>query len=72
MKVTEKAFFVGLISFIVFLGVSLWLTGMMSAMLPGDEYLIIFVQLALLASVVISCTYILVKKINLLLEKKEE
>lgn len=71
MNVSEKAVVIGVISFIVFGFVNLYLGGFINAALGGgDAYFYpVYAGVTMLCSLVVSCTYIIVKKINVLLDE---
>lgn len=78
MKTVIKAIFIGVISFFVCLFGNLLLGGTVGAMIPGGDAFLnsyfrpLYTAVTLLISLVISCTYLIVQKINLLLEKIED
>ena len=78
LKTVLKAIFIGVISFFVCLIGNLLLGAAVDAMIPGgDEFLNsyfhpLYTAITLLISLVISCTYLIVQKINLLLAKIED
>ena len=75
MKTSSKAIIIGIISFVVFLIGNIILGSVVGAIIPGgDDYMHsyfhpLYTAVAILISLVISSTYLIVKKINLLLEK---
>lgn len=78
MKTVLKAIFIGVISFFVCLYGNYMFAGTVEAMIPGGDPLLnsyfrpLYTAVTLLISLVISCSYLIVQKINLLLEKIEE
>ena len=78
MKMVLKAIFIGVISFFVCLFGNLLLGAAVGAMIPGGDAFLnayfhpLYTAVTLLISLVISCTYLIVQKINLLLEKIED
>ena len=75
MKTSSKAIIIGIISFVVFLIGNITLGSVVGAIIPGgDDYMNsyfhpLYTAVTILISLVISSTYLIVKKINLLLEK---
>ena len=75
MKTSSKAIIIGIISFVVFLIGNITLGSIVGAIIPGgDDYMNsyfhpLYTAITILISIVISSTYLIVKKINLLLEK---
>lgn len=75
MKTSSKAIIIGVISFVVFLIGNITLGSIIGEIIPGgDDYMNsyfypLYTAITILISVVVSCTYLIVKKINLLLEK---
>ena len=78
MKMVLKAIFIGVISFFVCLYGNFLFAGTVEAMIPGGDGVVnsyfypLYTAVTLLISLVISCTYLIVQKINLLLEKMED
>ena len=78
MKTSSKAIIIGIISFVVFLIGNIILGSVVGAIIPGgDDYMNsyfhpLYTAVTILISLVISSTYLIVKKINLLLEKMED
>ena len=75
MKTSSKAIIIGIISFVVFLIGNIILGSVVGAIIPGgDDYMNsyfhpLYTAVTILISLVISSTFLIVKKINLLLEK---
>ena len=75
MKTSSKAILIGIISFAVFLIGNITLGSIVGTIIPGgDDYMNsyfypLYTAVTILLSIVISSTYLIVKKINLLLEK---
>ena len=75
MKTSTKAIIIGIITFIVFLIGNIWLGSIVGVIIPGGDDFInsyfypLYTAVTILISIVISSTYLIVKKINLLLEK---
>ena len=75
MKTSSKAIIIGIISFIVFLIGNITLGSIVGSIIPGgDDYMNsyfypLYTAITILISLVISSTYLIVKKLNLLLEK---
>ena len=75
MKTSTKAIIIGIISFVVFLIGNIILGSVVGAIIPGgDDYMNsyfhpLYTAVTILISLVISSTFLIVKKINLLLEK---
>ena len=75
MKTSSKAILIGIISFVVFLIGNITLGSIVGTIIPGgDDYMNsyfypLYTAVTILLSIVISSTYLIVKKINLLLEK---
>lgn len=75
MKTSSKAIIIGIISFVVFLIGNITLGSIVGTIIPGgDDYMNsyfnpLYTAITILISIVISSTYLIVKKINLLLEK---
>ena len=75
MKTSTKAIIIGIISFVVFLIGNIILGSVVGAIIPGgDDYMNayfhpLYTAVTILISLLISSTYLIVKKINLLLEK---
>lgn len=78
MKTSAKAILIGIISFFAFLIGNVTLGSIVGAIIPGgDDFLNsyfypLYTAVTLLISLVISCTYLIINKINVLLEKMEE
>lgn len=75
MKLSEKVIVVGIVSFFI-LGIGALLVGNLVGMIipGGNEFLNsyfgpLYGGVILVGSIVVSCTYFIVKKINLLLEE---
>ena len=77
MNTSSKAILIGCISFFIFLYANLLFGELVGSLIPGgDDYINsyfypLYTAVTLLSSLVISCTYLIIKKINLLLEKME-
>lgn len=75
MKTLSKAIIIGVISFAVLLVGNIFLGSIVGEIIPGgDDYMNsyfypLYTAVTILISLVISSTYLIVKKINLLLEK---
>ena len=75
MKTSTKAIIIGIITFVVFLVGNIWLGSIIDVIIPGGDDFInsyfypLYTAVTILISIVISSTYFIVKKINLLLEK---
>ena len=75
MKTSSKAILIGIISFVVFLIGNITLGSIVGTIIPGgDDYMNsyfspLYTAVTILLSIVISSTYLIVKKINLLLEE---
>ena len=75
MKMSSKAVLIGIVSFVVFLFANIFLGSIVASVIPGgDDYMNsyfmpLYVGVNILIALVISATYLIVKKINLLLEK---
>lgn len=75
MKTSTKAIIIGIITFVVFLVGNIWLGSIVGVIIPGGDDFInsyfypLYTAVTILISIVISSTYLIVKKINLLLEK---
>ena len=75
MKTSTKAIIIGIITFVVFLVGNIWLGSLVGVIIPGGDDFInsyfypLYTAVTILISIVISSTYFIVKKINLLLEK---
>lgn len=78
MKITEKAIIIGLVSFIVFAVGNIFLGSIIGVIIPGGDdyinsyYFPLYGGITFLISLVISCTYMLVKKINILINEIKE
>jgi hypothetical protein len=78
MKILSKAIIIGIISFAVFLFGNFALGAIIGLFIPGGDdfmnsyFYPLYTATTILLSLVISSTYLIVKKINLLLEKMEE
>ena len=78
MKISSKAIIIGIISFAVFLIGNFTLGSIISLFIPGGDgfmnsyFYPLYTATTILLSLVISSTYLIVKKINLLLEKIED
>ena len=76
MKTSSKAILIGIISFVVFLIGNITLGSIVGTIIPGgDDYMNsyfypLYTAITILISIVISSTYLIIKKINLLLEKQ--
>ena len=72
MKPSSKAVMIGCISFFVFLYGNLLFGGLVGSLIPGGDDFInsyfypLYTAVTLLISLIISCTYLILKKINLL------
>lgn len=75
MKTSSKAILIGIFSFVIFLIGNITLGSIVGAIIPGgDDYMNsyfypLYTAITILISLVISSTYLIVKRINLLLEK---
>ena len=75
MKTSSKAILIGITSFVIFLIGNIYLGSIVGVIIPGgDDYMNsyfypLYTAITILISIVISSTYLIVKKINLLLEK---
>lgn len=78
MKTSSKAIWIGVISFFVFLIGNIFLGSIVGIIIPGGDDFInsyfypLYTAVTLLISLVISCTYLIINKLNVLLEKMEE
>lgn len=78
MKISEKAIVIGIISFIVVLFGNIGIGNIIDLLIPGGDDFInsyffpLYAGIVSLASITISCAYIIVKKINLLLEENNK
>lgn len=78
MKTSSKAIVIGLVCFFVFLIGNITLGSIVDLIIPGgDDYLNsyflpLYTAVTILIALVISCTYLIVKKINLVLDKLGE
>ena len=78
MKTSAKAILIGIISFFVLLIGNVTLGSIVGLIIPGgDDFLNsyfypLYTAVTLLMSLVISCTYLIINKLNVLLEKMEE
>lgn len=74
MKISEKAILIGIISFIAFLFANIFIGNIIGLIIPGGDafinsyFLPLYAGVTSLTSIVISCTYIVVKRINHLLD----
>lgn len=74
MKTSSKAIVIGIISFVVFMIGNITLGSIVGTIIPGgDDYMNsyfypLYTAITILISIVISSTYLIIKKINLLLE----
>ena len=77
MKTSSKAILIGVVSFFVFLIGNILLGGIVGVMIPGGDdfmnsyFYPLYTAANLLIALVIACTYLILKKINILLEKME-
>ena len=75
MKTSSKAIAIGMISFVVFLIGNIYLGSIIGVIIPGGDdfmnsyFYPIYAAITILISLVITSTYLIIKKINLLLEK---
>ena len=75
MKTSSKAIAIGMISFVVFLIGNIYLGSIIGVIIPGGDdfmnsyFYPIYTAITILISLVITSTYLIIKKINLLLEK---
>ena len=75
MKMSSKAVLIGIVSFVVFLFANIFLGSIVASVIPGgDDYMNsyfipLYVGVNILIALVISATYLIVKKINLLIEE---
>ena len=75
MKTSEKAIVIGIISFVSFTFVNLFLGSTLGIVIPGGDdfmnsyFFPIYAGINTLIALVISCTYLIVKKINFLVEE---
>lgn len=78
MKILSKAILIGVINFFIFLIVNVVLGGLVGLIIPGgDDFLNsyfypLYAAITLLISFLISCTYLVIKKIDLLLDKIQD
>lgn len=78
MNLVKKALLFGVVSFFMFLYGNLLIGNIVGLIIPGGDDFInsyfhpLYGGITFLASTIISCTYILIKKINLLLDKMED
>lgn len=77
MNTSSKAIIIGIISFFGFLIGNIILGNVVGLVIPGGDDFInsyffpLYAGVTILIALIISCTYLIVKKINLLLEKME-
>lgn len=75
MKTSSKAIIIGIVCFFVFLIGNIMLGSMVGIIIPGGEdylnsyFLPLYTAVTILIALVISCTYLIIRKLNLLLEK---
>ena len=74
MKILEKAVIIGIICLPLFAFANLYIGVMFAPLLGGDDYvnsyfMPLYLAVNVLSTLVVSCTYIIVKKINLLLDE---
>lgn len=75
MKTAEKAILIGIISFVVFLIGNIFIGGIVGLVIPGGDEFInsyffpLYAGVTVLISLVIACTYIIVKKIEALMDE---
>lgn len=78
MKISSKAVLIGIISFVAFLFGDIILGSIVGSIIPGGDdfinsyFLPLYAGITVLIALVISCTYVIVKKIDFLLEKTNE
>lgn len=78
MKLAEKAILIGILCFVLFMYGNIFLGNLIGVVIPGGDdflnsyFLPLYAGVTTLISLIISCTYIIVKKINLLLEQIKE
>ena len=77
MKAASRAVVIGVVCFFLFLIGNIFLGSVVGIIIPGgDDYmnsyfLPLYTAVTVLIALMISCTYLIVKKIDLLLEKTE-
>ena len=74
MKTSSKAIIIGIISFVVFFIGNIVLSSIFTIIPTGDPFVNsyfypLYTAITILISIVISSAYLIIKKINLLLEK---
>lgn len=75
MKIATKATLIGCVSFVLFLFGNMILGALVGLVIPGGDAFLnsyfhpLYFGVVILTSIVISCTYVIVKKINILLEE---
>lgn len=78
MKTSSKALIIGIISFVAFLYGNIFIGSLIGIIIPGGNdfansyFLPLYAAVTVLISLVISCTYVIVKKINSLMEDLNE
>ena len=78
MNIYKKAILIGIISFFAFFIGNIFLGSVVGVIIPGGDdfmnsyFYPLYTAVTLLISLVIASTYLIVRKINLLLEKMEE
>ena len=78
MNIYTKAILIGIISFFAFLVGNIFLGSVVGVIIPGGDdfmnsyFYPLYTAVTLLISLVIASTYLIVRKINLLMEKMEE
>lgn len=78
MKTTGKAIWLGIISFVVFMFGNFFIGSIIGVLIPGgDDFMNsyfhpLYAGVCTLAAIIISCTYIIVKKMNMLLEERNK
>lgn len=75
MKISEKAVVIGIISFVTFTFINLFLGNALGIVIPGGDdfmnsyFFPIYAGINTLIALVISCTYLIIKKANFLAEE---
>lgn len=78
MNLMKKALLLGIISFFIFLFGNTMMGNIVGLIIPGGDEFVnsyfhpLYAGITFLIATVISCTYIIVKKINLLLDKMKD
>lgn len=78
MKLSEKAIVIGVVTFFIFSISTFMIGGIIDVIVPGGDefinsyYMPLYAGVVSIGAIVVSCTYILVKKIDILLNEMKK